>query len=161
MTRLPLTLSLALIAAFTLPHHAQAAEEKKKDVKIAPIAVETDKNGNITLAAAKGLAEKQFEMYDQDKNGSFEKKDYMVPFQALAKAKKINLSKGSIDQKAIDESYVRMDTDKDGKISRAEFLADAELRHKMMDANHDGVVTPKEVEDLQKKLKVAHNQAKK
>jgi hypothetical protein len=150
---------LALIAAISSP--AANAAEQKKDAKAPPAAMKSDKDGNITLAAARELADKQFAMYDGNNDGNFDMKDYMVPFTALGKAKKIDMKKDSVDQKAIKESFARMDADKNGMVSRAEFKKDAELRHKMMDGNGDGVVSMNEIEALQKKLVAAHNKAKK
>lgn len=160
MTRLTLMIAMLLMSASMLSHSAFAAEQKK-ETKVAPVGVKANKNGDVTLAAAKQLAEKQFSMYDGNNDGNFDMKDYLVPFNALGKAKKIDMSKNSVDQKAIKDSFARMDDDKSGMISKAEFLKDAEMRHKMMDANHDGVVSAKEIEALQKKLIDAHNKAKK
>lgn len=158
MTRLTLTLALLLVSASVFP---AAAAEQKKETKVAPVTVKTNKNGDVTLAAAKQLAEKQFNMYDGNKDGNFDMRDYMVPFNALAKSKKIDTNKDSADQKAIKESFSRMDDDSNGKVSKAEFLKDAELRHKAMDANGDGAVSAKEIESLQKKLIEAHKKATK
>jgi Ca2+-binding EF-hand superfamily protein len=38
--------------------------------------------------------------------------------------------------------FERIDTNHDGVVDRAEFMADAEQQFALMDANHDGVVTP-------------------
>lgn len=117
------------------------------------------KSPNFSLQQAKDLAARQFTVYDQDKSGSVDMKEYRVPFDALTKAKKINPDANSIDQKAINESFARMDKNKDSGISKDEFMADAELRHKTMDTNKDGVVTPQELAELQKKIQDAHKKA--
>jgi len=38
--------------------------------------------------------------------------------------------------------FDRIDTNHDGVVDRAEFMADAEAQFALMDANHDGIVTP-------------------
>jgi hypothetical protein len=40
----------------------------------------------------------------------------------------------------------KLDTDKDGNISKAEFMADAEKHFDNLDANHDGMVSKDEIE---------------
>ncbi len=156
MNKLNLTAFILIALMGASPAYAEDAAPSKK---VAPVVVKTDKEGNITQEAAKALAEKQFGLYDRDRDGSFDMKDYRGPFEVLAKQKKINLKAGSADEKAITESFARMDKNKDGKVGKPEFLKDAEIRHKAMDANNDGVVSPKEVDTLKKKIEAAHKKA--
>ena len=153
------TLSLAVAALALLSSGAAHATEKKPVAKIAPVSIDANNDGNISLKEAQALAAKQFSLYDRNKDGSVDMKEYRVPFDALAKAKKFDAKKKQQDEIVIKESFTRIDSDKNGKISKAEFMNDSYLRHKTLDANGDGQVTPKEIEDLQKKIETAHREA--
>lgn len=153
------TLSLAVAAVALLVANPVHAAEKKPVTKVAPVSIDADKDGNISLKEAQGLAAKQFALYDRNKDGNVDMKEYRVPFDALAKAKKFDAKKKQQDEAVIKESFERIDNDKNGKISKAEFMSDADLRHKTMDANGDGLVSEKEIADLQKKIESAHRAA--
>lgn len=153
------TLSLAVTALALLSTGAAQATEKKPVTKVAPVSIDANKDGNISLKEAQGLAAKQFSLYDRNKDGSVDMKEYRVPFDALAKAKKFDAKKKQQDEVVIKESFARMDNDKNQKISKAEFMSDADLRHKTMDADGDGLVTEKEIAALQKKIESAHRAA--
>ncbi len=153
------TLSLAVTALALLSTGAAQATEKKPVTKVAPVSIDANKDGNISLKEAQGLAAKQFSLYDRNKDRSVDMKEYRVPFDALAKAKKFDAKKKQQDEVVIKESFARMDNDKNQKISKAEFMSDADLRHKTMDADGDGLVTEKEIAALQKKIESAHRAA--
>lgn len=144
-------------ACLSLLSSPVAAAEKKDAPKSAPVKV--DAKGNITKEASRDFALKQFRLFDRDKDGSFTMADYRVPFDAVAKARKDKNSPA--DEKAIKDSFTRMDNDNNGKISKEEYLHDADLRFAAMDADKNGVVSPKEIEDLQKKMIAAHKKAAK
>ena len=128
--------------------------------KAAPAApIKTDQSGNVSLQASRDFATKQFALFDTDKDGSFTMKEYRVPFDAVATARKEKNS--AQDEKAIKDSFTRMDNDQNGKISKVEYLSDADLRFKAMDADKNGLVSPQEVASLQKKLLEAHKKATK
>ena len=57
---------------------------------------------------------------------------------------------------AEDEMFKMMDTDGDGKVSRAEQAASAQKMFTDADANHDGMVTLAEMEAAQAKMETAH-----
>lgn len=154
---LPAVLAVALISVMTAG--AAHATEKKPATKVAPISIDANKDGSISLKEAQGLAVKQFTLYDRNKDGNVDMSEYRVPFDALAKAKKFDAKKKQQDEIVIKESFARMDNDNNKKISKAEFMSDADLRHKTMDANGDGLVTEKEIQELQKKIESAHRDA--
>ena len=49
--------------------------------------------------------------------------------------------------------FKKMDTNGDGVVDRAEFLASAESRFERMDLNSDGQVTPEEARELKKMMR--------
>ena len=57
---------------------------------------------------------------------------------------------GSKDPAAVEAKFKAMDTNGDGKISRAEHAAGAKKMFAEMDANHDGIVTAAELSSSQK-----------
>lgn len=154
------TILFFLFLSFFAVSAASLAEEKKPAAKVTGVQIDTDGDKAISAQESKVFAEKQFSLYDRDKDGSFDMKAYRIPFDALAKAKKLDPKNKANDEKAIAESFARMDGNKDSKISKEEFLKDAELRHKTMDGNGDGKVTPAEMVALQKKIKSAHEKTK-
>lgn len=151
--------TFVILCAVLVPASAHAVEKKPQSAKEAPAPIKTDKSGNVSMQASRDFATKQFSLFDSDKDGNFTMKEYRVPFDAVAKARKEKNS--AADEKAIKDSFTRMDNDQDGKISKVEYLSDADLRFKAMDANKDGLVSPQEVAALQKKLIDAHKKATK
>ncbi len=158
---------IALLAGVMLiasPAHAEekkASPAKKPDTKVSDqVEFDADKDGKISLSEAKKLAEGQFALYDADKNGSMSVEEYRKPLDVISKVKKFSAAQKKAEENVVKESFKRMDNNADGGISKAEFLSDADLRHKTMDLDKDGFVTPKEVEELQKKIAAAHKDAK-
>jgi hypothetical protein len=151
------TLLIALLALSFQMSPASAAE--KKPVKVQPLNIDANKDGKISLSEAETLAEKQFALYDRNKNGEIDEKEYRAPMDVIAKAKKFDAKKKAMEDKVIKESLGRIDLDDNGQISKDEFIKDAAVRQKIMDLNHDGFVTPEEVDELQAKIKAAQKKA--
>jgi hypothetical protein len=150
-------LLIAFLALSFAVSPALAAEKKR--VAVQPLNIDADKDGKISLPEAEALAEKQFSLYDRNKNGEIDEKEYRAPMDAIAKAKKFDAKKKAMEDKVVKESLARIDLDDNGQISKTEFIKDAAVRQKIMDLNNDGFVTPKEVDELQAKIKAAQKKA--
>jgi Ca2+-binding EF-hand superfamily protein len=61
-------------------------------------------------------------------------------------------------QQKMQEHMKAADTNNDGKISKAEFLQQAEVRFKKMDSNGDGGITKEELEAMRKKFHKARSE---
>ena len=151
------TLLIACLALSFAVTPALAAE--KKPVKVQPLNIDTDKDGKISLPEAEALAKKQFSLYDQNKNGELDEKEYRVPMDAVAKVKKFDAKKKAMEDKVVKESFARIDLDDNGKISKSEFIKDASVRQEIMDVDKDGFVTSKEIDEIQAKIKAAQKKA--
>ncbi len=56
-------------------------------------------------------------------------------------------------QARIDNFMNRLDTNKDGKVEKAEFLKPFEMQFDMMDGNHDGALTRDEINKFQEMMR--------
>lgn len=148
-----------VLLLMTVSFSVAGAAEKKAESKVRPAMVDVNKDGSISVTESQTLAQSQFRMYDRDLDGMITLEEYRVPFNALAKVKKYDAVRKAAEEKYVDESFSRIDASKDSKIDKDEFLRDAALRHRMMDGNHDGLVTEKEIESLRKKIETAHKEA--
>jgi Ca2+-binding EF-hand superfamily protein len=91
---------------------------------------------------------------DTDKDGKISKAEFDTESTALFK----RLDKNSDGKIAADEVPARhwgkgpqfgmMDTDKDGKVTKAEFTAAEDQMFQKLDANGDGVITPDEMQAM-------------
>jgi hypothetical protein len=116
-----LILAAALVALVALPAMAQdGSRERRGDMR------------NATIEKSQML-EREGEMFkrmDVNGDGFLSAED-----RQSAENRRAERMKQRMD---------RMDTDKDGKISQAEFRAGAEARFDRADANKDGKLTPEE-----------------
>jgi Ca2+-binding EF-hand superfamily protein len=88
-------------------------------------AVDTDKDGTISLDEAKKAAEKKFAALDTNHEGTLDATELMGA-----------LSPGQMKQ---------ADPDKDGTLDVAEYLAVVETRFKEADTDHDGTLSAQEL----------------
>ena len=153
-------LLIAILAlSFQISPASAAEKAEKKQVTVQPLNIDANKDGKISLSEAEALAEKQFGLYDRNKDGEIDEKEYRAPMDVIAKAKKFDAKKKAMENKVVKESLSRIDLDDNGQISKDEFIKDAAVRQKIMDLDNDGFVTPKEVDELQAKIKAAQKKA--
>ncbi|MBV8613776.1 MAG: hypothetical protein JOY66_08385 [Acetobacteraceae bacterium] len=88
-------------------------------------AIDTNKDGTISLDEAKTAAEKKFTALDTDHEGTLDVRELM----------------GTLSP----EAAKRADKDSDGTLSQAEYLAVVEARFKAADTNHDGTLDLQEL----------------
>ena len=124
-----------LLAAAGLSIGVAAAQAQQAGTRqaIAPDAamhaIDTDKDGTISLDEAKTAAEKKFTALDTDHEGTLDVRELM----------------GTLGP----EAAKRADKDKDGTLSQAEYLAVVEARFKQADTNHDGTLDLQELRTRQ------------
>ena len=88
-------------------------------------AIDTNKDGTISLDEAKTAAEKRFTALDTDHEGTLDVRELM----------------GTLGR----EAAKRADKDSDGTLDKAEYLAVVETRFKAADTNHDGTLDRQEL----------------
>ena len=91
----------------------------------------TDKDGAITLDAVLAAADKQFARFDRNKDGAVDKAD----FDALRK---------EMVEYRVKRFIHHFGADKDGKVTRDQFMAKSNERFAQMDYNNDGTISSDE-----------------
>ncbi|MBV9777948.1 MAG: hypothetical protein JO143_12965 [Acetobacteraceae bacterium] len=118
-----------LAAALSLGVAAAEAQPAGTRQAIAPEAalhaIDTNKDGTISLDEAKAAAEKRFTALDTDHEGTLDVRELM----------------GTLGP----EAAKRADKDSDGTLDKAEYLAVVETRFKVADTNHDGTLDQQEL----------------
>ncbi|WP_456372473.1 hypothetical protein [Thiolapillus sp.] len=79
----------------------------------------------------------------------------LLPFLATAQAQP------GAQPRSMADAFMMLDSDKDGKVSKTEFLAPYEKRFAQMDSNHDGAVDRGEIEALEKAMRARMEQMRK
>jgi Ca2+-binding EF-hand superfamily protein len=88
-------------------------------------ALDTDKDGTISLDEAKAAADKKFDALDTDHDGTLTLKE----------------TKGAF----LKSTFPKADPDKDKTLDKAEWEAQVEQRFKAADTNHEGTVDAREL----------------
>lgn len=105
-------------------------------------AIDVDKDGAISAAEMASNAGAVFDVMDADSSGTITREEYMTV--RLGAQQGLNKARETERQTAKAARFAPMDTNRDGKVDRAEFVAAAEARFRAADRNHDGRVTPAE-----------------
>ena len=137
------TCVVLLLGAYLMPSAAQA---RAKDPEAVFMSMDVDKDGKVTKAEFlavyknKARAERLFKVYDKDGNGYLVKQEYVVTARKLSEERKAKRAQRQFD---------KMDTNKDGKVSKEEFLAHhqayLEKKFKAYDKNGDGYLVKEEL----------------
>lgn len=94
------------------------------------------------------MREKSFDRLDADDNGAISRDEFMAPpprdGERPAGAGRMGGKPGMRGHRGGMMMMRMADTNKDGAVSQAEFVAAADKRFDMMDTNHDGKVTQEE-----------------
>ena len=125
-------IALGAVATATLADPGQGRGALLERIK----AADTNADGLLSRSEAAALPRiaEHFDEIDANKDGQ-------VSFEEL---------RAAFGKHRHGDRFKRMDTDNDGKISRAEALAAAEAMFARADANKDGFVTPDELRGLRK-----------
>jgi hypothetical protein len=149
-------------AAYAAPQDSAAPRRAN------PMAMmDADKDGVITRAEALAAADRQFNRMDQNKDGKLEASEMRRPHHrgrggaeraaptaptatdGTATADKRMHHRGGKGGRMLE----RVDTNKDGAISREEFRAAAAARFERMDANRDGRIDAAEQSAMRERMK--------
>jgi hypothetical protein len=104
-------------------------------------AIDINADGVIGDDEASFMAERFFLQIDRDKSGDLSEAE----FTAVPRGRGWWRMFGAQDEAVTDAlktKFIALDTNKDQKVAKAEFLADAQARFLAADANKDGKVTP-------------------
>lgn len=124
---------------------------------------DANKDGKITVAEAKKVADERFSLFDMNKDGAvtkeeakaaWEKKRAEMQQKRAARGADPSKGKHSEDEKKArhhrpgkhgDRFFAHLDTNNDGKITRAEAEKFETDRFNAVDANKDGAITRDEI----------------
>lgn len=105
-------------------------------------AIDADGNGTISQAENAAQAGQVFDAMDVDSNGKVTREEYMA--LRLGNQRGWNKARQETRQASKAGRYAAMDTNNDGTLDRAEFVAGAAARFRAADRNRDGRLTPTE-----------------
>ena len=116
-------------------------------------AYDADKNGTLTRAEYDAGRDARFKATDANGDGAITEEEYVGEYSARLEVELASFDRGEekkaeARQRQIRQTRVRfgvIDTNKDGKIDRAEYDAIAERSFAEQDADKDGTITPADV----------------
>lgn len=120
--------------------------------------IDTDKDGAVSATEGEAAALEHFKAMDGNKDGSlsadeFEKAprpDGMKKGGASPEGENMRPERlGQMKEKR----FGKMDTDGDGTVTQAEFLAGAQKRHEWMDSDKDGKISKDEMDARREKMR--------
>ncbi|WP_323769749.1 EF-hand domain-containing protein [Antarctobacter sp.] len=131
-----LTLALAITATPTLAQQGQPGAHFVENWDL-------DGDGKVTVEEATERRNSVFDAFDSNEDGFLDAEEYVLFDEARAAdmAGQGGHGRGAMMRAADGMLLERNDTDKDGKVSRAEFTDNAAAWITAMDTNEDGAVT--------------------
>lgn len=140
-------------AALMLSVAPVAVHADAKKTPPPPSAIDQNNDGLVSKAEADAVAGRDFAAFDTDKDGKISKDEFKaLLFKANAKQLPDEAAKKKVEPEILAQ-FNQLDQNKDGSITKAEFLEDSTRRFKAMDENGDGKVSKEEVEAVAKKIK--------
>jgi len=118
------------------PRTATGRALAEEDVKQLLLLIDTDKNGRISRQEYMQFMQAEFSRLDVDKNGELDPKELT----------KSNLRPSvSSGEDYVGQLLLLMDTDKNGKISRQEYMQFMQAEFNRLDVDKSGELDPKEL----------------
>ena len=108
--------------------------------------VDANDDGRISDDEAAGQRELVFFAMDADDDGELTEEEFMAVRMGPGQGR--NEERMKARQEAKRARFAPMDTDKSGKVSKAEFMAEGKARFLQADADKDGNVTPWEFRSM-------------
>ncbi len=102
--------------------------------------IDADQDGRVSAEEASSAADQVFTAMDANDDGQLTREEYMAV--RMGPQNGWNADRQAARQEAKSGRFDTMDTEKDGTVSRAEFMAGAKAHFEAADADHDGTVTP-------------------
>jgi len=103
-------------------------------------AIDSNNDGIISDDEAAAQVESVFAAMDADDDGELTMEEYMSV--RMGPGRRLNEERQKLMQDRKKARFAEMDTDKSGKVSKAEFIAGGKARFQAADADKDGKVTP-------------------
>ena len=133
-----------------------------------PLRADTDGDGNLTRAEFLARAEQRFATMDADKNGTVTRAERRAARQAMRAEGGKRGHRGGWDNHRRGPGGAgmgrpggmlqRLDADKDGRVSRAEFSQPMTRHFDLIDANKDGFVDQSEAQTAREKMRASRGQ---
>jgi Ca2+-binding EF-hand superfamily protein len=127
---------------------AQAQTQTPQGVEISRLfkTIDTDNDGTLSLAEVKNYASAHFDGLDADHDGTLTLAEFQAPvlaaFGRAEGARRQRLERALTRRETL---FKAMDKDKDGTLSKDEYLAEIEARYTKADADRDGTLTVEEL----------------
>jgi hypothetical protein len=109
--------------------------------------IDANSDGAIGEDEAAALADHLYQRLDKNDDGSVDKAEFATPQRrgyggGLRGWFGLGTDEAAAVQKVREEKFTMLDADKDGKLSKAEYFADAKARLAAADTDKDGKVSP-------------------
>ena len=105
-------------------------------------AIDGNHDGVISDDEAAAQVENVYTLMDSDDDGALTEEEYMAVRMGFGPGQGRNEARQKAMQERKKARFGEMDADKDGKVSKAEFIAGGKARFMAADTDKDGKVTP-------------------
>lgn len=110
--------------------------------------IDANDDERISADEAASQRESVFLVMDQDDDGELTEDEYMAIRMGMGEGR--NKARREARQAAKKARFAPMDTDKSGKVSKAEWMSAGKARFEAADTDKDGIVTPWEFRSMRR-----------
>ncbi len=107
--------------------------------------IDANGDGAIGEDEAAAMADRMFQHLDENNDGTVDKAEFTTPQHRGGGMRSwlgLGTDEAAAVQKVREEKFVALDADKDGKLTKAEFFAEAKAKLAAADTDKDGKVSP-------------------
>ncbi|MCF8475191.1 MAG: EF-hand domain-containing protein [Emcibacter sp.] len=120
--------------------------------------MDADNDGTVSDQEFRNFGDNVFMSADKNSDGSLDDQEF-VTFSNIMEEKHMAAME-KVKQSRLKKHFEKLDTDKNGKISRAEFDAKQDMKFNHMDHNEDGHLTKEDHKKMMDKKKKMHEMKK-